>query len=129
MQRHVLAALAGLGLLALAGCGGSSLAPVSGKVTYKGEPLSQGTIVFHPEQGRQASGKIKDGQIVEVTTHAPNDGVAPGKHKVTIRSVSNPDDMYAKQESLIPENYGFPDKSGLTADITSGKNDLKFDLK
>jgi hypothetical protein len=130
MYRPVLAALVGaLSLFALAGCGGSSLVPVTGTVTYKGKALPQGTIMFQPEQGRAASGKIKDGQIVEVTTHTLNDGLAVGKYRVSITAVANPEDMYAKHESLIPAAYNSPDKSGLTAEITSGKNELKFDLK
>ena len=51
-----------------AGCGSdANVAPVTGTVTYKGEPLKQGTITFVPENGRPGNGKIVDGQIVEVT--------------------------------------------------------------
>jgi hypothetical protein len=129
MLRHTLCVLGACCLAALSGCRPAAPVPVTGKVTYQGRPLEQGTITFTPEEGRVAFGKIKDGKIVEVTTHSLNDGATKGHHRVAIRSISNPDDMYAKHESLIPENYGDPNTSGLTADLTSGTNDLSFDLK
>jgi hypothetical protein len=118
-----------LSLVLLAGCGAGH-AKVSGKVTYNGQPLKQGSITFLPAGGgRPANGKIKDGEIVELTTETLNDGVQTGSYKVTIRSISNPDNMYASQKSLIPDRYGDPAKSGLTADIKRGTNELKFELQ
>jgi hypothetical protein len=106
------------------------LAQASGTVLYKGQPLSQGTIVFHPETGRGASGKIVEGEIVEVTTYEVGDGVPVGKHKVTIQSVDKPDaDMYTPTTSLIPEKYNVLSQTDLTADITAGENGLEFELK
>jgi len=113
--------------LAIVGCG-PNLSGVTGTVKYKGEPLKSGAITFIPDKGRPSSGKIVNGEIVEVTTNQANDGLPPGHYKVHIQSVSNPDDMYAEHESLIPLRYGDPEKSGLTADIKSGPNELKFDL-
>ncbi|MCE9565705.1 MAG: hypothetical protein K8U57_27085 [Planctomycetes bacterium] len=113
----------------VAGCSGPGIAPVEGTVTYKGEPLKDGTILFHPEKGRPAAGKIRDGKIVEVTTETLNDGVPVGSVRVAIQAITNPDKMDAPHKSLIPEKYGDPDKSELTADIKPGKNDLKFELK
>jgi hypothetical protein len=114
--------------LAAVGCGGPKPVAVSGKVTYKQKLLAQGSITFTPEKGRMATGKIRDGMIVEVTTHNLNDGALEGHNKVAIRSVSNPDDMYAEHVSLIPDKYGDPEKSGLTADLKPGENVLTFDL-
>jgi hypothetical protein len=129
MFRHTLCVLGACCLVALSGCRGDGPVPVTGTVTYKGTPLAQGTITFTPEEGRVAFGKIKDGKIVEVTTHTLDDGAAKGRNRVSIRSISNPDDMYAKQVSLIPEKYGDPNTSGLTAELASGTNELSFDLR
>lgn len=128
-------ATAGCCVALLGGCGGaqsqqSPLGKVTGTVEYNGKPLPQGTIAFISEKARPASGKIKDGQIIEVTTYTSDDGAPIGKHKVTITAVDNPNaDMYTKTKSLIPVKYNDPNKSGLTAEIKTGDNALKFDLK
>ncbi len=124
----VLLALAATTLLS--GCsGGNSTAPVSGEVTYKGQPLEQGTITLYPEKGRPVSGRIEKGKIVDVTTITPNDGAAPGNYDVAIESREKTSDMYAKPKSFIPARYGVAKQSGLKAEIKSGRNDLKFELK
>jgi len=128
MRRYRIAG-AGLAAALLAGCGGSGFAPVAGTVTYNNEPLREGSIEFHPEKGRPAYGKIRDGKIVEVTTDTIGDGARVGPVRVTIQAVTGSGDMYAKHKSLVPDKYGDPAKSGLTADIKSKANDLKFDLK
>jgi len=113
-----------------AGCSKENpTAAVSGEVTYKGQPLEQGTIVLYPEKGRPANGKIEKGKIVEVTTFAPNDGAPPGKYDVAIESKEKTDNMYVKAKSFIPARYGVAKQSGLKAEIKPGKNDLKFELK
>src|SRR5690242_7351182 len=45
---------------AVAGCdaGDPSVAPVSGAVSVKGQPLKLGRVCFYPERGRPAIGKI-----------------------------------------------------------------------
>ena len=58
----------------LAGCG-PQLVSVSGTVTYKNQPLKQGNIMFHPENGRPATGKIVNGEIIDVGTNKSGDGV------------------------------------------------------
>ncbi|MFH1266293.1 MAG: hypothetical protein ABIK89_11245 [Planctomycetota bacterium] len=106
-----------------------TLAPVEGNVTYQGQPLAQGEIIFYPSTGRPAYGKIKDGKIVEVTTLEANDGVTIGTNQVSIQSIEGGGDMYAEVKSLIPERYGNAKQSGLTAEIKQGQtNELKFEL-
>jgi hypothetical protein len=116
-----------IGFLTGCGGGGPELATVTGTVTYKKEPLKQGTIVFHPENGRPATGKIVNGQILDVATNKSGDGVTVGANKVTISARENPDDMY-NEKSLIPQKYNDFKKTNLSADIKSGKNEVKFDL-
>src|SRR5205085_2151070 len=54
-MRHALrgsgAAALALAVAAAVGCGGDKpkLVPVTGKVTYKNEPVTAGTITFHPD--------------------------------------------------------------------------------
>jgi hypothetical protein len=131
-----------------AGCGRgdrAELAAVSGTVNYAGSPLPSGTIIFETAGARPAVGKIEAGRIVEVTTYEPGDGVPVGRHKVSIQSVSDaravgggasPADSnadpatYMATASLIPQKYGNPETSGLTAEVNAGEtNELSFDLE
>lgn len=129
-------------LAVLTGCAGNSTVPVTGSVTYEGKPLASGVIIFETPGARPAVGKIIEGKIVEVTTYRDRDGAPPGEHKVAIQSVEtggaaitkHPGDAgvpagYMQSRSLIPEVYGDPEKSGLTAALTTGENSLSFELK
>jgi hypothetical protein len=132
MKSLQLLAIAGLlSLVSPAGCSrGPTLATVTGTVTYKGQPLKEGTITFVPADGRSATGKIVDGKITEVSCFETNDGVPVGSHKVLIQSIQTGADMYAPAKSLIPDKYGSLEKSDLRADIKAGEtNTVSFDLK
>ena len=131
-MKHLLPfAVVGLmSLLLLTGCADKpKLGQVTGTVTYKGEPVKEGTITFVPADGRAATGKIVDGKITDVTCFEANDGVPVGSQTVLIHSPSPSDDMYKPIKSLIPARYGTL-QSDLKADIVAGENPpLSFDLK
>jgi hypothetical protein len=101
------------------------LIPVKGKVTYKGKPLSPGTIKFIPDgYGREARGAIRtDGSFV-LTTHKEGDGVVPGEHRVSIVST---DKSLARDRAL--EKYGRPNTSKITAEVDKDHTEFTFDLK
>ncbi|QDU07382.1 hypothetical protein [Gimesia aquarii] len=123
--------------LMITGCGGDiddapEVAPVSGTVQFNGKPLEEGTIVFHPTSGRSASGMIKGGKIIDVTTTTKGDGAPVGDNKVTIFSTKpDPKDLSGMGTiSLIPEKYNDVKKSGLNAMIKGNQeNTVTFDLK
>ena len=73
-------------LLLPSGCGSglSPLAKVKGTVTLDGKPLASGTMTFESVGQRPATGKIVQGQIVEMTTYDENDGAPLGTHKVAV---------------------------------------------
>jgi hypothetical protein len=82
-------------LIGVAACGpgnGLNLAPVRGKVTYKGEPLKNGTVMFEPDEsagntGPQAIGTItRDGTYILSSSDA-GDGAVVGMHKVGILGI------------------------------------------
>jgi hypothetical protein len=127
--------LAVLALSISAGCGGPGvekppLAPVTGTVTFKGQPLPTGEVVFQPAEGRPAHGVIENGQISSVQTYEPGDGAPVGDLKVAIFATesdsSDPSGMGVK--SLIPEKYNDATKSGLTAKVEAGQ-DNNVELK
>jgi hypothetical protein len=141
-------------LVTSAGCGGSGRAPlgqVTGTVNYKGSPITSGTIIFEVSGARSANGKIVDGQITEVTTYDPHDGVPVGQARIAVfatgAGVSSPAEtpaatpgdpgsaiafgenyMGAGARSLIPDKYNDPAKSGLTWEIKKGQNTVTLDL-
>ena len=70
--------------------GGAGLAPVSGKLTFKGEPVSAGSLSFAPKAppekaiaGRSATGTPDDKGEFQLSTHKLNDGALIGEHYVT----------------------------------------------
>jgi len=141
-------------LMLLAGCddptGLARRYPVSGTVTYNGVPLAQGNINFIPtgasETDRAATAAIENGRYT-LTTATENDGAFPGTYDVTITSTEadltkvkenmkggsgHQDDVLKatrNAKSLIPKKYGFPDQSGLKAEVTTGSNRIDFPLK
>jgi len=104
------------------GCGDpSGLArryPVSGKVTYNGQPVGRGTINFAPvdAKGRAAGGTIIDGQY-SLTTQEPDDGALPGSYKVSvIAKETDPSKVELKTvKKGIPSNLSEAEKKVLAA--------------
>jgi hypothetical protein len=137
------------------GCGDDGLGkryPVSGKVTYKNQPLAIGTVTFFAIGGkdaetRGATGAIKDGSY-SMSTIGGEDGVFPGDYQVSIASRNvdmsqakanqektggsfRQDDVakaYKNSESLIPKKYESTEKSGLKAKVEARSNTINFDL-
>jgi hypothetical protein len=117
--------------VALAGCGGGDgpkLYPVSGTVTYNGEPLKEGQIVYRltGASGRSYSGPITDGTYklesepgpaaVEITAYRE----VPGKLD---RSNGDPVPL---REMYIPQKYNRA--TTLKAEVKPGSNTDKFEL-
>lgn len=113
-----------LTLVLLAGCN-PGVVNVSGKVTFNGEPVPEGDIVFRGEEKAMA-GKIKDGSY---SMQAP-----AGKSTVEITAYrdtgkidrSNPGEESPVLEMYIPEKYN--SKSTLTADTATGST-FPFELE
>ena len=159
LPRRSLAMLALPALLVMASCGADDglgkRYPVSGTVTYNGNPLEKGEISFVSEDLKNnfgASGRITDGSCI-LSTGGNGDGAQAGKYKVTITSkedylakakadfqketkqqVSNyiPPQFIAKAEaaakSLIPAGYGDPSTTNLKAEVEAKSNSLDFKL-
>ncbi|QDT66488.1 hypothetical protein [Calycomorphotria hydatis] len=88
------------GVALIAGCSaeveGPDRFPVSGTVTYNGEPVKHGDILFSPDRDKGNSGPasvagIKDGKYETF----PGKGVIGGAFKVTISS-ENPEEAYSE---------------------------------
>ncbi|MFI5455842.1 MAG: hypothetical protein ACHRXM_10365 [Isosphaerales bacterium] len=123
-------ALTALVLAPCWGCGPpeGTLAPlisVKGKVTYKGQPLTKGTVLFEPADGygRPATGKLQSDGTFELTTLKEGDGVVAGHHRVSIVEVEK---SLSKNPSF--QKYASPNTSKLTADVSAEKTEFTFDI-
>jgi hypothetical protein len=120
-------------VIAGAGCGdgGAKLAPVRGTITYKGQLVPQGTVMFQPEAGPAATGEITDGSYILKTDK--RGGAMLGKHRVTVISLQDqsgrlPEHRNPLPPPLVPLEYSFPDRSGLSAVVEDKDNVIDFAL-
>jgi hypothetical protein len=120
-------ALAGL-ILGAGGCGksGPKIYDVSGTVKYEGQDISEGDIIFFPEDksvGPEA-GKIKDGKYTAKAREGKNKVYIQASRTVPGKKGPMGEDFV---ETYIPKKYN--DDSTLNADVGSGKTEHTFDLK
>ena len=125
-------------LLFAEGCGEKQAerATISGSVSYQGEPVAYGDIVFQPVSavpGRAfAQGKIVDGKYSLDTAHGPVVGrnivqihgyKMTGRKRLDIagKSLSEAPQMIDELVPYIPEKYN--EGSELKVDIKSGANE------
>ena len=113
-----------------AGCGGGGTGPatpsmVQGIVTLDGQALTAGTVNFASHlTGNSAIATVgADGKFT-----VPG-GMVPGEYKIIVTPRTPTPENPTPPESKIPEKYRRPDTSDLTSRITSGRNDVKLELK
>lgn len=118
-----------------AGCdSGGKLKPVSGTVTYKGEPLDTGTVTFMSiNPPAQAGGALVTNGKFKIA--APN-GLEPGTYRVLISSPKGVGQRTPEQiaagasapgKERIPASYNTESK--LTAEVTqSGPNEFSWSI-
>jgi hypothetical protein len=89
-------------------------ASISGKVTFNGKPLTEGTITFTPvKKGKAVAAKINaDGTYAAAT-------IPPGEYQVTVTLTKPP----------VPAKYGKAETTPLKYTVAKGKNTADFDLK
>jgi hypothetical protein len=130
-------------LIAVTGCGGT--AKMSGKVSYKGQPVLSGTVTALNEDGTAASGVIQpDGSYTVV-------GVKRGRVKIGVvspdparaRSILKKDENKDAKDKdhrghttpgtggwfPLPPELGDPDKSGIVVEVTSSRTQYDIEPK
>lgn len=137
----------GLILLVAVGCTPSAgTVPVKGKVTLKGAPAPEGTLItFTPVgAGESATGRVKAGGEYELFTGVRGDaGAKPGKYKVVIVG-GTPMDQSAYQSMKpqkpgqgaapgqasgdFPKEYASADTTPLEKEVTSGSNTIDIEV-
>lgn len=125
------------------GCSHSSSPPtvkVRGKVTYKGQAVSEGTVTFQPTKPaagnplRPAVASLQSDGTYELATFGDADGVVPGEYAVTVRSASETSVENPKAPLVwkTPQKYADPTTSNLKATIAAdsrGATELNFNLE
>jgi hypothetical protein len=122
--------MAALAMSCGAGCSSEAgarapLIPVKGKITYKGQPLSQGVVTFEPDSGfgRRARGKIQPDGTFVLTTDKEADGVVAGHHQVSVAGTGS-----RSTKELVPKKYTLRTSSQLTADVDADHTEFVFDI-
>lgn len=109
--------------------------PVKGKVLINGEPLTQGSIRFVPDNGRPALGQITEDGSFQIVSPAIGsggeniEGVVPGRYRISVKAselTSEAED--AEVRWLTPPRYADTRTSGLLADIKEPTEDLVLKL-
>jgi hypothetical protein len=153
-----LIALLSVVLAGFTGCSGSSehppTYPVSGTVTWKGQPLEGATLVFIPsdEKGESAAAKSDAQGKFEVTTFKQGDGARPGEYRVRVSKYEEvkrdpkaknltyeeeqaaPDfDPTARPtpppKNLLPKKYESESSSGITHTVTESPTTLNITIE
>jgi hypothetical protein len=128
----------------LCGCG-SSVYPVTGKITFEGKPMvGGGSIAFQPiggQKGKAAGGEIMADGTYKLSTYGDGDGSMTGEFRVVITqsTVKEPeptpdgqkpnDPVIVAEVNRIPVIYATY-QSPLKATVEAKSlNEINFDLK
>ena len=121
-------------LLSLAGCESGGRKGLTGTVTFDGQLLPDGRIVFRPQSGTEgpsAGGLIQEGKFAV----SSSEGVVVGSYRVEIEAgrstgrqeLDETGRLVDQVEQYIPTRYNR--QSELTVEVTdSGPNEFTFDL-
>ena len=132
MSRLVLLTIVLCALCLMAGCGerGPKTVPVSGTVTFDGEPLPEGSLMFVPEDASLPP------EGADIANGAFSMRAKPGKNRVEIRATRAPEGLVvdptlpSKQgwEQYLPARYNA--ETELSAEVVDrGENHFEFHLK
>jgi hypothetical protein len=119
--------------------------PVTGVVTYNGEPVAGANLNFQLADGSGYAMAITDDSgKYSLQTFEPGDGAVPGEYHVGITKYDQSvvvdemsDDDYVPPEeqepvasagNQLPAKYSVPQTSGLVASVKEEPNTFNFDL-
>lgn len=122
-------------LAAMSGCGGTYDATAYGVVTLDGNPVSRGTVTFHPVAGgAPAYSPIGAGGAYSVHT-GREEGLLKGDYQVTVTAneasaqlVSEAGGPMPAGKTITPIWYRSKESSGLKYTVESGSNKINLEL-
>src|SRR5258705_6914772 len=123
-------AIAGV-LLGLAGCGGPSLYPVHGKVTWdngaEARQLAGGLVICESVDGKVgARGDIEKDGSFRLSTYKPGDGLLPGKHRVAVVEYSPRE---PPPPPIIDRAFSRVEASGLEINVERTTNQVTLKVR
>jgi serine/threonine-protein phosphatase CPPED1 len=109
--------------------------PLSGTVTYKGQPLASATVRFYKKsttKGRLwdyvADGLTAANGTLVVSTYTAFDGIPAGEYVVSVVATGGYDGGEAEAVNKLPAKYAKPETTPLKVVIKEGENKLNFEL-
>lgn len=113
---------------------------VNGKLTYKGQPVSAGSVTFIPQGGEEQFEAGKPAVAApdakgefQLSTFRKNDGVLVGKHVVRYSAPPPPQasdpEMFAKLKDAHDKFGKLRLPKDHIVEIKSGQNDVKLELE
>jgi len=131
------ALLIGGAIFALGGCaagGGEGLAPVSGKVTVDGKPLTTGSVSFRPDASKgntsqhHPNGTIDAEGNYELFVPPARKGAPPGWYTVVVTALDDP--WPGKPlKSFIDMKYSEEKTSPLKIEVVAKPEPGRYDVK
>src|SRR5262245_44539568 len=123
------AALAGAAVLLVVGCGSADKPiAISGRVTFKGRPVTEGSVQFVEDRtGRGAQVDLEPTGRYQAKLFAGEYKVVVTPPYVVDESSGMPNPYYKKVKN-IPVRYHSTETSGLTASVSPGKTTHDFAL-
>src|SRR5262245_36817403 len=118
-------------LLGLAGCGGSGLYPVHGKVVWENgaeaRELVGGLVICEAvDGGVGARGDIEKDGSFQLSTYKPGDGVLLGKHRVAVVEYSSRE---PPPPPKVDQTFSSLDKSGLEINVEPKTNEVTLKVR
>ncbi len=130
--------------LGLAGCGdGLKRAHIVGKLTAKGVPVDNCSVLFFPTGGgTPGQGGLgttdATGTFTMISSRAGDKGIPPGEYKVTLSRWVGMDGKVLPADALqadypgcvesIPRKYTEPDMTPLRVTVPDGGGEIKVDM-
>ena len=120
-----------MGVLVLVCLGCASEPPkfeVRGKVTFRGQPLTDGNVMFVAQgSGVTAVGSIQADGTYQLHSGKPGEGIAPGVYKVAVTPAFH--DPTTGTPPKFAARYQDPETSGFQAEVKAEATSFDFDLK
>lgn len=121
-NRWISWAVAALVTIAMAGCGGSGLESVSGKVMLGDKPLASGKLSFHRVGGGAMGTAVSgsDGSFTAMT--GAKKGLAPGDYQISVAAYGpmpkpTPQNLEPIAPLITPAKYSVPKTSGFKCTV------------